>query len=168
MGYTIRPFDHADAPALANITLAAIRAVGSARYSPQQVNAWVARHPAPERFTTRAKNGARIFIAAAQDDQPVAYSLLEPDGHLDMLYCHPDHTRRGLADLLLRAAEGYARTAAMKYLFTEASELARPAFERAGYVVLHRRDFDIELDGKPVPIHNYAMEKPLIYAAHAN
>ncbi|MBB3032974.1 hypothetical protein [Alteriqipengyuania lutimaris] len=51
-------------------------------------------------------------------------------------------------------------------LYTEASELARPAFERAGYHgaferagyhVSHRRDF--EVDG--VAIHNFAMEKVL-------
>ena len=49
----------------------------------------------------------------------------------------------------------------MSRLYTEASELARPAFERAGYVMQHPRDFTIEHDGREVAIHNYAMEKPL-------
>ena len=79
-----------------------------------------------------------------------------------MLYCHPEHTRRGLADKLLAASEQYARKRKLRHLYTEASELARPAFERAGFVVQHRRDFDIEHDGKAVAIHNYAMEKPLL------
>ncbi len=74
-----------------------------------------------------------------------------------MLYGHPDHTRKGLAERLLEAAEGDAVKLGVSRLYTEASELARPAFERAGYVVQHRRDF--EVDG--VPIHNYAMEKHL-------
>jgi putative acetyltransferase len=87
----------------------------------------------------------------------VAYSVLEPDGHLDRLYSHPEHTRRGLAGRLLAAAEEDARALGLARLFTEASILARPSFERAGYVVTHRRDF--EIDG--VPIHNYAMEKLL-------
>lgn len=75
-----------------------------------------------------------------------------------MLYCHPDHTRRGLADELLGHAEAYARSLGLSRLFTEASELARPAFERAGYKRQHRRDFEIE----GVPIHNYAMQKFLV------
>ncbi len=102
-----------------------------------------------------------IVVATDTDDQPVAYALLEQDGHLDMLYCHPDHTRLGLAEALLERMEQEGRSLGIERLYTEASELARPAFERAGYSVTHRRDFAIEHDGKDVPIHNYAMEKPL-------
>ncbi|WP_299192443.1 GNAT family N-acetyltransferase [uncultured Erythrobacter sp.] len=157
MAYTIRPFREEDAPALAALTLAAIRAVGAHGYSPEQVEVWASRHPGPERFLERALSGHRIFVAADVEDQAVAYTLLEGDGHLDMLYCHPDHTRQGLADELLAHAEQDARSHEMTRLYTEASELARPAFERAGYSVTHRRDFEIE----GVAIHNYAMEKPL-------
>ncbi len=157
MAYAIRPFRTHDASALANITLAAIRAVGSQSYSPEQVDAWAARHPGPERFVERAEAGSHILVAADGNDCAVAYALLEPDGHLDMLYCHPDHTRRGLADELLAASEQGARSLDLERLYTEASELARPVFERAGYVVEHRRDFEIE----GVAIHNYAMEKHL-------
>ena len=90
-------------------------------------------------------------------DRAVAYALLEPDGHLDMLYCAPVHSRKGLADRLLKEAQDAAREMKLKRLYTEASELARVAFERAGYAVQSRRDFEIE----GVPIHNYAMEKRL-------
>lgn len=161
MAYSIRPFCETDAEDLAALTLAAINDVGSARYSASQVVAWAARHPGPERFLERCRNGASIIVAADADDKAIAYALLDhveaASGHLDMLYCHPDHTRRGLADELLAQAEMQARTQSLSRLFTEASELARPAFERAGYTVLHRRDFEIE----GVAIHNYAMEKRL-------
>ncbi|MFL0356701.1 GNAT family N-acetyltransferase [Erythrobacter sp. GH1-10] len=157
MAYAIRPFQEEDAPALADLTLTAIRSIGRHRYTAEQVDKWAARHPGPERFVQRARKGAHILVAVEVDGRAVAYSLLEPDGHLDMLYCHPDHTRRRLADELLAASEQLARSKSMPRLYTEASELARPAFERAGYEVKHRRDF--EIDG--VPIHNYAMEKPL-------
>ncbi len=105
--------------------------------------------------------GHAIFVASDESDAPVGYALLEPDGHLDHLYCHPQHTRQGLADELLAAAEMYAATLGLNRLYTEASELARGAFERAGYAVTHRRDFEIEHAGQQVPIHNYAMEKTL-------
>ncbi len=157
MAYAIRPFRNEDAKALSELTLASIKEVGAKSYSPEQVDAWSSRHPGPERFAERAAGGAMILVAVAGDDLPVAYSLLEPDGHLDMLYCHPGHTRRGLADELLAAAEQQARALGVERLYSEASELARPAFERAGYVEKLRRDF--EIDG--VAIHNYAMEKRL-------
>lgn len=161
MAYAIRDYRDGDAPALADLTLAAIRSIGSHGYSEKQVEAWAARHPGAQRFRARVEEGHRIFVAADADDCPVAYTLLEPDGHLDMLYCHPEHTRRGLANELLAQSEAYARGIAITRLYTEASELARPAFERAGYEVMHRRDFEIPYGDEAVPIHNYAMEKCL-------
>lgn len=157
MSYIIRPYRETDAQSLAVLTVAAILEVGPAQYSAKQVAAWAARHPGPEAFRQRYAKGDMIFVAANTDDAPVAYALLEADGHLDMLYCDPGHVRRGLAGRLLDHAEQKAKSLSLTRLYTEASELARPSFERAEYTVLHRRDFDI--DG--VPIHNYAMEKRL-------
>lgn len=158
---TIRRFSEGDAEALSALTLAAIRRTGSRAYSPEQIAAWAARHPGPERFVSRAAKGDLIRVAVDPADAPLAYMLLESDGHFDMLYCHPDHTGRGLARMLLAEADMIARAIDLTRLFTEASELARPVFARAGYRLLHRRDFAIEHDGRAVAIHNYAMEKRL-------
>ncbi|MEP2736493.1 MAG: GNAT family N-acetyltransferase [Erythrobacter sp.] len=153
----MRLFRESDAPALARLTVAAIESIGAHGYSPEQVTAWAARHPGPERFIGRAGRGSRICVAVDAGDNPIAYALLEPDGHLDMLYCDPAHSRKGLADRLLKEAEEAAHAMELIRLYTEASELARPAFERAGYAVQNRRDFEIG----GVSIHNYAMEKQL-------
>lgn len=161
MDVSLRPFREDDAAAVAALTLAAIRVTGSRSYSPEQVTAWAARHPGPERFIARAAQGDLIRLAVSAADEPLAYYLLETDGHLDMLYCHPDQTGRGLARLLLAEAELAARALDLTRLFTEASELARPVFARAGYTLLHRRDFTIPHEGREVAIHNYAMEKRL-------
>ena len=141
--------------------MAAIHVVGAHGYSAAQVAAWAGRHPGPDMYRYRTGEGHVIFVAADPDDRPVAYALLEPDGHLDRLYSHPDHTRQGLAERLLAAAEAHARAEGINRLYTEASELARPAFERAGYSMTRRRDFTIEHEGNSVPIHNFAMEKVL-------
>ena len=158
MAYAIRPYRDEDAEAVAAVCAAAIEAIGPRAYAPEQVAAWRARHPGPQRYRDVVADGAEIIVAADEQDEPVAYALLERDGHLDHLYCHPDHTRRGLADLLLAETEVMARHWGVERLYTEASDLARPAFERTGYSVTHKREF--EIDG--VPIHNWAMEKPLI------
>lgn len=157
VGYTIRPFRDGDAETLSEVCLAAIRTIGPHGYAPEQIGAWAARHGDADGYRQRIAMGHAIFVAAGPDDMPVSYALLEHDGHLDRLYCHPDHSRRGLAERLLAEAEFHARAHGIVRLYTEASELARASFEKAGYAVTHRRDFAI--DG--VPIHNYAMEKTL-------
>lgn len=157
----IRPFVAHDAGAVAALTLAAIRTIGARAYSPAQVDAWAARHLAPERFPACAAKGDRILVAVDAQDMPMAYVLTEADGHVDMLYCHPDHSGNGVAGLLLHAAEAEARSKGIARLYTEASELARPVFARAGYTLLHRRDFTLPGECGDVAIHNYAMEKRL-------
>jgi putative acetyltransferase len=162
MEYTLRTFRSADAPRLSEVFREAVRVVGAHEYTVEQTSAWLARAPAiGKRLLARVEQGHWIVVAADSNSEAVAYALMEPDGHLDHLYCHPLHTRQGLADRLLAAAEQHSRALKCNRLFTEASELARPAFERAGYIVTHRRNFTIEHEGREVPIHNYAMEKHL-------
>lgn len=146
-----------DASALAALTLDAIRHIGSRAYSPEQVEAWASGYIDAQRFTQRSKAGHYIYIMADKADMPAAYALLEPDGHLDMLYCSPAHAGRALTTRLLEHAEGQARGIGVTRLYTEASELARKPFERAGYVMVERRDFKL----RGTRIHNYVMEKVL-------
>lgn len=159
MDYDIRLFRDDDADALCALAVASIREIGVHGYSPVQVEAWAELHPGAAMYRERAARGDLILVVVDGDDAPLAYASLEADGHLDRLYNHPAHTRRGLAGRLLSKLEEHAREAGIKRLYTEASELARPAFERAGYAVTHRRDFEIGHNGRAVPIHNYAMEK---------
>jgi putative acetyltransferase len=157
----IRPFIIEDAPALAELTVAAIAITATRAYSAKQVLSWAARHPGAPRFIASAAKGDTILVAVADDGAPAAYALMEADGHIDMLYCHPDHGGKGLASALLAAIEADARRVGIVSLHTEASELARPVFERAGFALLHRRDFTLQMGDEAVPIHNYAMEKRL-------
>lgn len=156
----IRPYRDSDAEAIVAITIAAIRGTASRAYSPEQVAAW-SRRFSPQRVLEWAAQGHVILVAVDEHDHPVAYTVLEADGHLDMLYCHPDHTGRGLGLALLAEAEAAALRQGLARMYTEASELARPVFARAGYTVLNRQDFTIPFEERDVPIHNYAMEKHL-------
>jgi putative acetyltransferase len=157
----IRPFVPDDAPALAELTVAAIAMIGPRAYAIEQVLAWAARHPGAPRFVAGAEAGELILVAATADDTPAAYAILQPDGVLDMLYCHPDHAGRGLATALLFAIHSEAAKRGLEAITTKASEISRPVFERAGYTLLHRRDFTIALGTEQIPMHNYAMVKAL-------
>lgn len=156
----IRPYRAEDAEALAALTVATIRTTALRAYSPLQVEAWAARYSV-QRLLDGAARGDVILVAPDADDRVIAYTVLEAGGHLEMLYCHPDHTGKGLGLALLAEAEAAARAQCVTRLFTEASELARPVFQRAGYALTKRRDFTIPFEGREVAIHNYAMEKRL-------
>lgn len=157
MGYSIRAFEEGDAEALAELGRAAIGAIGPDAYSEEQVEAWLSNFAGPEVYQSQADAGTQIFIATDDDDVPVAYAMLELTGHLDHLYCHPDHTNEGIASSLLETAALYAKYHGITHLFTEASEIAKPAFESAGYTVMKKRTFEIE----GVEITNWAMVRTI-------
>lgn len=157
MGYSIRSFEDGDAELLAALGRAAIESIGPEAYSEEQVEAWLSNFAGPEVYQAQADAGTQIFIATDDDDAPVAYAMLEPTGHLDHLYCHPDHTNEGLASSLLETAALYAKYHGITHLFTEASHIAKPAFESAGYTAMKKRTF--EIDG--VEITNWAMVKTI-------
>ncbi len=155
--YSIRPFEHRDAPILSAVFIDSVRGGGARDYGLAQVEVWACAAPSPQRFEDRAQAGDLIWVAVDGSDQPLAYGLLERDGHLDHLYCRSDHIGTGLAAALYDHIEREARALGLTHLFTEASEAARRLFLRKGFVVANRRDF--ELQG--VAIHNYRMEKIL-------
>jgi putative acetyltransferase len=98
-----------------------------------------------------------VLVAANADDRPVAYIDLEPDGHIDRVFCAPEAAGQGIASRLYDAVEAAAREQGIRSLFTEASELARRLFERKGFAVAERQDLVI----RGVAIHNYRMVKTL-------
>jgi putative acetyltransferase len=149
----IRPFRPGDEADLAEIFFTAVREVASHHYSDEQVKAWAPILPATERFTARAAEGRKVFVATDENDRPLAYGDLEPDGHIDHLFCRPEVAGRGVAAWLYRELE--AVKSGIDFLYVEASEPARRFFLKQGFEVIERRDF--ELAG--VPIYNFRMEK---------
>jgi len=153
----IRPYRTDDAPHIARLYYEAVQALGPRAYSSAQVAAWAPAPLAPIDVLTRAADGRTTFVAADALDQAVAYVDLEADGHVDHLYCHPDFAGQGVASRLLETLVARARENGIAALHVEASELARPVFERHGFSVTARRDFEV----RGVPIHNYAMQRDL-------
>jgi putative acetyltransferase len=153
----IRTFRPGDEHALRAIHLASITKLGRLAYNPAQVAAWASKTREAAEWLEWHLFGDRITIAFTDSGEAAAFALLEADGHLDMLYCHPNHVRRGHALRLVEEASAFGRRSGLSMITTDASELARPVFVAAGYKIERRQDF--LLDG--VPIHNYAMCKEL-------
>ena len=152
----LRPYHPADAIALTDLYARSVRHYGPRAYTPAQVAAWAATADVA-RTAARCSDGRQVWVA--QDDAGVVMGFgdLEADGHLDMLYAAPEAEGLHVGSLLYAAIETHAREQGMEWLIVEASELARPLFERRGFTLLRRND--LLLDG--VAIHNYRMEKRL-------
>ncbi len=153
----IRPYRTDDAPHMARLYYDAVLGLGRRAYSAAQVAAWAPAPLKPIDVLNRAADGRTTFVAADADDQAVAYVDLEADGHVDHLYCHPNYAGQGVASRLLETVIRRAVEQGLAVLYVEASELARPVFERHGFTVTARRDFEV----RGVPIHNYAMRREL-------
>jgi len=151
---TIRDFIAADAPAIAQLYFESARRLGARHYSAAQVAAWAPAPVDPAAVLARADDGRHTLVAIC-DGAVAGYVDLEADGHIDHLYVHPDAAGRGVGASLIEAVVARARAAGIGRLHVEASETARPLFERLGFAILHRRDFEV----RGVAIHNYAMAR---------
>lgn len=152
---SVRPYRPADAPALSALYEASVRELGARDYSPAQIEAWASLAPSAEALDGRMEDGRIRLVAVA--DEMAGFIDVEPDGHIDLLYVAPAAAGAGVTRLLLETAEALAPLSGASRLYAEASETARPAFERLGFSVVARRDFEVA----GVPIHNWAVEKAL-------
>jgi putative acetyltransferase len=152
----IRRYRPEDAALVAELFHLSVRVLGARRYSAEQTAAWSPVQPAPETVDARACDGRVVLVATDADGKIVGFGELEADGHIDRLYVHPDAAGTGTAAELLDALLALAAEQGLARLHVEASELARGLFERRGFRVLHRRDFEL----RGVPVHNWAMSRP--------
>jgi putative acetyltransferase len=161
---TIRAYAPRDAADLADVFFRSVRQVALSAYTAAQVKAWAPEPRTAEWVHGEASDGRLVLVAANADDRPVAYIDLEPNGHIDRVFCAPEAAGQGIAWRLYDAVETAARERGIRSLFTEASELARRLFERQGFAVVERQDLVI----RGVAIHNYRMAKALdLTAPHA-
>ena len=153
----VRPYTPDDAPALVALFHAAVHEIARIYYSQAQVNAWAPEVPDVGRFRARAADGRTLLVAVDEENEPLAYGDLEEDGHIDHLFCRPDAAGTGVTAALYTALEAAARVRGIGLVYVEASEPARRFFERQGFDMVGRRDFEIA----GVAIHNFEMEKTL-------
>lgn len=153
----IRPYEAKDAEALARLYIRSVIRIGSRHYSPRQVEAWASLAPSAERLDELSADGRVRLVTVDRSDRPVAFADLEPDGHIQFLYCAPEAAGTGIASRLYDALEAVARGRGISRVYAEASETARGFFLRKGFTQAVRRDFEVA----GTPIHNYGVEKNL-------
>ena len=152
---SIRPYQPSDAAALSALYGASVRALGVRDYSPAQIQAWASQAPSADELDRRMADGRSRLVAVMGD--VAGFIDVETDGHIDLLYVAAASAGQGVGRLLIETAEALAPLSGATRLYAEASETARPVFDKLGFSVIARRDFEVA----GVPIHNWAVEKTL-------
>lgn len=152
---SIRPYQPSDAAALSALYEASVRALGVRDYSPGQIEAWASQAPSADELDRRMADGRSRLVAVMGD--VAGFIDVEADGHIDLLYVAAASAGQGVGRLLIETAEALAPLSGATRLYAEASETARPVFDKLGFSVIARRDFEVA----GVPIHNWAVEKAL-------
>jgi ribosomal protein S18 acetylase RimI-like enzyme len=148
----IRAYQHGDHVAIAEIFTRAIHEVASSCYTPAQCLAWSDRKPNPAHWEQRCETKRPLVYVVNGDI--AGFLEVDPDGHLDCLYVHPSHGRRGIATELVRHAVDACFAKGLSRVYVEASHCARPLFEKLGFATLHENRVRIG-DQELV---NYSME----------
>ncbi len=152
----IRPYQTSDNDALIAIFYAAVHQIDEQYYSKKEKMAWA---PVPPDYTFwyRRLNQKQPFVAVI-NTMIVGFIELDPDGHIDCLYVHPDYQRCGVAMTLYQALEKSAYQQKIQRLFVEASLLAKPFFDKNGFQVLSQN----QASRQDCLLTYYCMEKILI------
>jgi len=149
----IREFRPTDLEAAVALFTASVRGLASTAYDDDQLQAWAPDPPDLEHWG-RKLAGLNVLLAD-QDGELLGMLGYENDGHVDVLFTHTDHARKGVAAKLHAEAERRLAEIGVHELFTESSEVARPFFERQGYEI-ERREV---VDAQGVDLHRYRMRR---------
>ncbi|RVT81743.1 GNAT family N-acetyltransferase [Rhodobacteraceae bacterium CCMM004] len=150
---TLRPYTGSDADALVAIYRKSVRRLGPRAYRPDQVAAWLSVAPDRTEMHRLYTDGRHAIVAVDPNGAPVGFSDLAGNGHIRFLYVDPDHVGRGVGRAMVAALLDHARTLAVVSVFSDASDLARPLFERAGFTCIARQEHRIA----GIRIHNHHM-----------
>ena len=152
-GVSLRLYRREDLDGVIEVFQRAIREVACRDYDAGQIAAW----SAVDRDEWDDWRLTRPTWVAVLDGRIVGFSDLEADGHLDMMFVHPETQGIGVASLLLGQVEAAAREQGLDLIFTEASLTARPFFAARGFDMIERQQ--VIADGETFV--NFRMHKRL-------
>ena len=142
-----------DAAALAALFYDSVHRGARDAYDTAQRRSWAPR--VPETAAWRARLGDHTGFVAERDGDPIGFMTLRADGRIDLAFVAPDAIGQGVAKALYDEILREAVRAEMPRLHAEASLMARPFFERQGWVVIAPET--VVRDGVSIP--RFRMEK---------
>jgi len=154
----IRSYQLGDHEAISEIFPIAIHEIASEVYTQEKCNAWSEKRPNPERWERRCEV-KRPFVFVSQGEI-AGFLELDPDGHIDWMYVHPDHKQKGIASRLIDHAVKTSSDAGLSRVFVDASICAKPVFDKKGFRVIEEKTVEIRGEN----LINFAMELQLTNA----
>jgi putative acetyltransferase len=127
----LRPYVPADARRCAEIFRLSIEELAAEDYNAEQREAWASRADDEKAFG--AQLAGSLTLLAVIDGAVVGFASLKGADSIDMLFVDPEVARRGVGRALIDALTRLAQARGAKRLTVEASEAARPLFERQGF-----------------------------------
>ncbi|MEY8096493.1 GNAT family N-acetyltransferase [Falsihalocynthiibacter sp. S25ZX9] len=127
----LRRYRDFDSPACYEIFCRAVHVGAAQYYSEPQRNAWAPHTKMPESWPLELAEQA-CWVASVEQ-KLVGFFSLESDGHLSLAYVAPEFRRTAVAAELYKKITEDAQRLVLARLFTEASHLARPFFEKRGW-----------------------------------
>ena len=152
---TVRPYSESDLEAVVVVFTSSVHVLGASEYSDAQRKAWAPQPPDLSYWRKRLRS-LQTFVAT-DAAAVIGFLSYEPNGHIEFLYVAPQYARRGVASMLCARAETVLASSRVAELFTEASLVARPFFERVGFSVHRARE--VSFGG--ASFTRYAMRKRL-------
>lgn len=151
----IRQYRESDVEAVALLFTESVHRLACSHYDETQLAAWAPR--APDLSCWSARLAHLTTLVAEVNTQLAGFISYEQNGHIDLLYVSSEHSRRGVASELYSQAEAALIAGGVVEIFTEASMVARPFFERYGFRVAEEQF----VQRRGVAFRRYAMRKLL-------
>ena len=136
MSVSLRPYVPTDARRCVEIFCSSIEELAADDYDADQRKAWASAADDEEAFAARLA-GALTLIAVI-DAAAAGFASLEGGDVIGMLYVDPEFAGRGAGRALIDALTKLAAARGAKRLTAEASEGAKPLFERLGFTAERR------------------------------
>ena len=133
---SLRPYLPADAKRCAEIFRLSIEELAADDYDEQQREAWASRADDEKAFG--AKLAGELTLLAMIDGEIAGFASLKGADEIDMLFIDPECARRGVGRALVDALTKLAEARGAKRLTAEASDVAKPLFERLGFTAQQR------------------------------
>lgn len=133
---SFRPYLPADAARCAAIFRMSIEELAADDYDAEQREAWASAADDEDAFAARL--AAALTLIAIIDGAAVGFASLKGAEEIDMLYVDPEFAGQGAGRALVDALTKLAQARGAKRVTVEASEVAKPLFERLGFAAQKR------------------------------
>jgi putative acetyltransferase len=127
----LRPYLSADARRCAEIFRLSIEELAAEDYDEEQREAWASGADDEQAFGARLSEA--LTMLAVIDGAIAGFACLKGADQIDMLYVDPEFAGQGVGRALVDALAKLAQARGAKRLTTEASDVAKPLFERLGF-----------------------------------